>query len=243
MTRRSSQAVLQELTIHQEGAAQHPNMHHPRHQHQGNIQVAAIHAPEAVILAADKNTLQGTAKRLRNETVTVVETAGELLRALHRGDMHVEIQAHLNVTGKYFGMLRRRYHVVGPLPRSVVSIRVRCFACMRLHLSMHTTSHAYGCAASAQESDALDIARCPCHWTSQRLASYVPTAACTCLVLSCVDGTAVGSRGNRLRLKPAGGLVTDSTSMGSCDRGRLLPLPSAVITCRDIYMRVLQPQR
>lgn len=63
-------------------------------------------------------------KKKKDEIVTVVVTAGQLLRALQRGDAHVEIQAHLNVTGKYFGMFRNHYHVVGPLPRSVLSIQV-----------------------------------------------------------------------------------------------------------------------
>ena len=121
--------VLQVLTLQQENTTDLDGAQHVREQKKKDeLQIGDMHgAVQRPGRRFSKDDLPRAARKAANETVTVVMTAGELLRALHRGDMHVEIQAHLNVTGKYFGMFRKRYHVVGPLPRSVVSIRVRYF--------------------------------------------------------------------------------------------------------------------
>lgn len=60
------------------------------------------------------------------EEVTVVKTAEEFQAAVVIGKEHIEIQAHLNLTSlKFVGEPSSRI-LLGEVPTSVQSIRVRC---------------------------------------------------------------------------------------------------------------------
>lgn len=69
-----------------------------------------------------------TSRRLQADSnVTVVTTAEELLEAVTRGDPHIELQAHLDLTSQDFIVEERSQFkfLMGSIPASVESIRVR----------------------------------------------------------------------------------------------------------------------
>lgn len=65
------------------------------------------------------------------ETVTVVKSSESLLAAVRRGDGHMQLQAHLNLTGIGDGL----YSGIGEVPWAVQSIQVRAGSLQFLHTS------------------------------------------------------------------------------------------------------------